>query len=98
MKLYFVCRELALMLLLAPFVRKMNPEGTFLVPPGGGRDYTYSPVGVNATLECRVSNSDLSWEVDNLCFGSQSTTLKSNQRRIYQSDMDASSEGLASIL
>ena len=96
---YFICQEPILMLLFAPFMRKMNAEGTFLISPGGGRDYTYSPVGQNATLECRVSNDHLLWEVDNLRFqGSQSTVL--NERGIYQSesDMVASSEGLASVL
>ena len=68
----------------------------FLVSPGGGRDYTYSPVGVNATLECTVSSNDLSWEVDNLHFEGYSTIL--NKRGIYQSEQTASSEGLSSVL
>ena len=69
----------------------------FLVSPGGGRDYTYSPVGVNATLECKVRNNDLlTWEVDKLRFGSQSTIL--NERGIFQSEQTASSEYLSSVL
>ena len=95
-KFHFICQEFILVLLLAPFMRKMNPEGTFLISPGGGRDYTYSPVGVNATLECRVSNRELLWEVDNLRFTSHSTTL--NEMGIFQNDMVASSEGLVSVL
>ena len=95
---YFICQELILMLLFASFMRKMNAEGTFLISPGGGREYTYSPVGQNASLECRVSNDDLLWEVDELRFGSHSTRL--NERGIYQSanDIVASSQGLISIL
>ena len=94
---YLVCQEFILMLLFAPFVRKLNSEGTFLISPGGGRDYTYSPVGVNATLECKVRNNDLlTWEVDNLRFGSESTIL--NERGVFQSEQTASSEGLSSVL
>ena len=70
----------------------------FIVPPGGGRDYIYSPVGMNATLECRVSINYLSWEVDGFHFEIYSAIL--NERGIYQpqSEQIASSEGLSSIL
>ena len=68
----------------------------FLVSPGGGRDYTYSPVGVNATLECTVSSNDLSWEIDKLRFESYNSIL--NERGIFQSEQTASSEGLSSVL
>ena len=95
---YIVCQENVFMLLFALFVSERNTESIFLVSPGGGRDYTYSPVGMNATLECRVSNDDLIilWEVDDLLFGCHSTTL--NERGIYQSSMVKSSEGVISIL
>ena len=95
---YIVCQENVFMLLFALFVSERNTESIFLVSPGGGRDYTYSPVGMNATLECRVSNADLIilWEVDDLLFGCHSTTL--NERGIYQSGMVKSSEGVISIL
>ena len=98
MKLYFICQEFILMLFFAPVVRNLNAESIFLISPGGGRDYTYSPVGVNATLECKVRNDDLIilWEVGDLLFGSHSTKL--NERGIYQSGMAPSSEGLTSIL
>ena len=72
----------------------------FLVSPGGGREYTYSPVGVNATLECTVSSNGqrLSWIVDNFHFEIYSTLL--NERGIYQlqSEQIASSKGLSSVL
>ena len=69
-----------------------------LVSPGGGRDYIYSPIGENATLECTVSSDDLSWEVDDLHFESYSTIL--NERGIIQSanEQTTSSEGLSSVL
>ena len=73
----------------------------FLVSPGGGRDYTYSPVGVNATLECTVSSNGrrLSWEIDDFHFESYYSTIL-NERGIYQiaSEQAASSEGLSSVL
>ena len=98
MKLYLICQELILMLSFVPVVRKMNAESIFLISPGGGRNYTYSPVGVNATLECKVRNDGLIilWEVGDQLFESHSTKL--NERGIYQSGMVPSSEGLASIL
>ena len=36
--------------------------------PGRGRDYTYSPVGVNATLGCRVASNDLAWSINHIEF------------------------------
>ena len=98
MKLYLICQELILILFFAPVVRKMNAESIFLISPGGGRNYTCSPVGVSATLECKVRNDGpiLLWEVGDLLFGSHSTKL--NERGIYQSGMVPSLEGLASIL
>ena len=68
----------------------------FLMSPGGGRNYTYSPVGENATLDCKVASNDLSWEVDDLHFESYSIVL--NERGIYQSEQTASSDGLSSVL
>ena len=67
----------------------------FLVSPGGGRDYTYSPAGVNATLECTVSSNDLSWEIDKLRFESYNSIL--NERGIFQSKQTASTD-LSSVL
>ena len=33
----------------------------FLVAPGDGEEFVYSPVGVNATLQCAVKNTILTW-------------------------------------
>ena len=40
----------------------------FLVKPGDGEEFVYSPVDVNATLHCAVNNNELAWivESDNL--------------------------------
>ena len=34
----------------------------FLVRPGSGEDFVYSPIGVNATLHCAVNVSLLMWD------------------------------------
>ena len=45
-------------------------------------EYVHSPVAVNATLQCSVNSSQLTWEVDHLLFnGEDSTILES--RGIY---------------
>ena len=36
--------------------------------PGGGRDYTYSPVGVNATLHCKIASNDFTWSINHIEF------------------------------
>ena len=36
----------------------------FLVRPGDGEEFVYSPFGINATLNCIVNNTNLAWIVD----------------------------------
>ena len=57
----------------------------FLVRPGGGEDFVYSPVGVNATLHCAVNVSHLVWTVDDFNFAEFCRLL--NSRGIFQSKM-----------
>ena len=68
----------------------------FLVAPGDGKEFVYSPVGVNATLQCAVSNAELVWAIDfpePLFFGHHSRVL--NSRGIFQNgDINTSSDGV----
>ena len=59
------------------------------IQPGGGREYTHSPVGENATLQRRVSNSTIIWEVDNLAFNRPGQRAFLNHRNIHQFDPPA---------
>ena len=36
----------------------------FLVSPGDGEEFVYSPIGVNATLHCAVNSTNLLWVID----------------------------------
>ena len=70
----------------------------FLVSPGWGRDYTFSPVGVNATLDCKVANNDLSWSINNIGFDRPNARNLLHNRGIFQSELVPSSDGLFSTL
>ena len=56
----------------------------FLVRPGDGEDFAYSPVGVNATLHCTVNNTNLFWVVDGLNFDREFSGAILHSRGIYQ--------------
>ena len=60
----------------------------FLVRPGDGEEYVYSPVNDNATLHCTVNNSDLVWEVDGLVLDNLVQGRQLNARGIFQSGAD----------
>ena len=69
-------------------IRKSNVHinlGIFLVSPGEGRDYTYSPVGVNATLDCEVASNELAWSINNTRFGRENEINFLTNRGIFQS-------------
>ena len=56
----------------------------FLVRPGDGDEFEYSPVNVNATLHCAVNNTNLEWEVDGLAFDSDVQRSQLNSKGISQ--------------
>ena len=56
----------------------------FLVRPGDGEEFVYSPVNVNATLHCAVNNTNLVWEVDGLALDSPVQRPQLNSKGIYQ--------------
>ena len=55
----------------------------FLVRPGDGELFVYSPVDVNATLHCAVNNTFLSWIVDRFSFDNSVREGILNSRRIF---------------
>ena len=55
-----------------------------MVRPGGGEEFVYSPVNVNATLHCAVNNTNLEWEVDGLAFDSDVQRSQLNSKGIFQ--------------
>ena len=57
----------------------------FLVRPGDGEQFVYSPVEVNATLNCAVNNTSLSWDVDELTFDIDNRRDILISRGIFQS-------------
>ena len=70
------------------------PLVLFLVRPGDGEEFLYSPVDVNATLHCAVNNTNLAWEVDGLTLDHPVQGPLLNSRGIFQSEPSASSDGL----
>ena len=56
----------------------------FLVRPGDGEQFVYSPVVANATLHCAVNNKPLSWIVDRLNFDNDNKRSILNSRGIFQ--------------
>ena len=56
----------------------------FIESPGDGEEFVYSPVGVNATLNCAVNSTILTWSIDDrLTFESLAQKLELHSRGIY---------------
>ena len=68
----------------------------FLLRPGDGKEFVYSPVNVNATLHCAVNNTFLVWVVDGLAFDSPVQRPHLNSRGIFQSGPTIQSDGVTS--
>ena len=68
----------------------------FLVRPGNGEEFVYSPVSVNATLHCAVNDTILEWEVDGFSLDSSVQGPQLNSRGIFQSGPIVSSDGVTS--
>ena len=68
----------------------------FLVRPGDGEEFVYSPVNVNATLHCAVNNTNLAWEVGGLAFDSDVQRPQLNARGKFQSGPIIPSDGVTS--
>ena len=66
----------------------------FLVRPGDGEEFVYSPFGVNATLYCAVNNTNLLWVVDMLNFDVDIERESLNLRGIYRRLPTETSEGI----
>ena len=67
-----------------------------MVRPGDGAEHVYSPVYVNATLQCAVNNTNLAWEVDGLSLDSSIQGPELNSRGIFQSGPTTPSDGVTS--
>ena len=66
----------------------------FLVKPGGGEEFVYSPIEVNATIYCAVNNTSLGWEVDDLILDSELHRPVFQPRGIFQEGPVTSSDGV----
>ena len=67
----------------------------FVVSPGDGREFIYSPVDRNATISCAVSVEVMEWVVDGLGFESRTQALVLHSRRIFKSTTELSPNGVA---
>ena len=67
----------------------------FLVRPGDGEEFVYSPVDINATLHCVVNNTNLVWVVDSSLFLNNEVYRPIlSSRGIFQSGDSTSSDGV----
>ena len=66
----------------------------FLESPGGGEDFVYSPVDVNATFYCAVNSSNVLWVVNMLAFDSNLQRQTLHSRQIFQTEPVTSSDGV----
>ena len=66
----------------------------FLVSPGDGEEFVYSPVEVNATIHCAVNNTMLGWEVDGLNFDNSIKRNELHSRGIFHNEPILSSNGV----
>ena len=72
------------------------PVVLFLVKPGEGAEFVYSPVDFNVTLHCAVNNTILEWDVDGLALDHPVQGLQLNSRGIFQSEPTTPSDGVIS--
>ena len=56
----------------------------FLVRPGDGEQFVYSPVDADATLPCAVNNTFMSWDVDGFSFDNAFERHLLNSRGVFQ--------------
>ena len=73
----------------------------FVIRPGDGEEFVYSPVGVNATIHCAVNNTNLGWAIhvdDNyqLAFGNPVQIPDLDSRGIFQNEQSTSLDGVRS--
>ena len=66
----------------------------FLVRPGDGEEFVYSPVDFNVTLHCAVNSTHLSWDIDMLNFENKIGSLTLYSRGIFQTEPVTSSPGV----
>ena len=72
----------------------MIESDPFLVGPGDGEEFVYSPVRINATLHCAVNNTILVLVVDGLALDSAVERPQLNSRGIFQNGPIISSDGV----
>ena len=64
----------------------------FLVRPGDGKEFVYSPIDVNATIHCVVNHTNvLLWTIDGLGLESENLRPLLNSRGIFQTGITNSS-------
>ena len=86
---------LSLILFLLYRLGSTSGNNIYLVRPGDGEEFVYSPVGVNTTLQCAVNNTILTWVVDTMLnFDSPVQRLVLNSRGIFQSRSTTSVDGI----
>ena len=66
----------------------------FLVSPGDGEEFVYSPIGVNATLHCAVNSTNLLWVIDMRNFDVNIERDSLHSRGIYRRPPIETSEGI----
>ena len=66
----------------------------FIERPGGGKDFVYSPVNVNATFHCAVNNTNPFWFIDMFLLDNAFHGQILNSREIFQSEQVTSSDGV----
>ena len=64
----------------------------FLVRPGDGEEFVYSPIDVNATIHCVVNHTKVpSWTIDGFSLESENLRPVINSRGIFQTGITNSS-------
>ena len=78
----------SLILFLLYRLGSTNEDNTdlFVVSPGDGEEFVYSPVGVNATIQCGVNSTVLTWYIDELSLADPVQRPVLHSRGIFQSD------------
>ena len=69
------------------------PIELFLVRPGEGEEFVYTPVEINATIHCAVNSTFLYWIVDEFNFDIEHTRAVLHSRGIFQTT-NTSSDGV----
>ena len=97
---FVISRKFYFLLLFVIVTAVDDSRDLFIISPGDGEEFMYSPVGVNATIHCAVNSTILEWTIhvgdSDLSFSNRAEKPDLDLRGIFQSGLSTSADGIRS--